>query len=181
MPPLLCQAPLELHVWGCCPLHCVVPGTQTPVHAPATQAWPVHADAVPHWPVESQVWTPLLLVHCRAPGAQAPVQAPETHAWLVHRVGVPQTPAEPQTCTLSFGPHCVAPGVQAAQAPATQTGVPPLHALAVLQLPVASHVWTPLPEQRVAPGVHTPEQQALAPPSHPVVPHTKGQPVKLPH
>ena len=44
----LCQVPVELHVCGVRELHCLVPGTQTPVHAPFTQAEFTHAAAAPH-------------------------------------------------------------------------------------------------------------------------------------
>jgi hypothetical protein len=61
------------------PEHCVVPGTQTPVQAPAAHAAFVHGCAVPHVPVKSQVCTasPEQRV---APGVQTPVQAPDTQA-----------------------------------------------------------------------------------------------------
>ena len=61
------------------PEHCVVPGTQTPVHAPATQAAFEQGWAVLHVPVRSQVCTasPEQRV---APGVHTPVQAPDTHA-----------------------------------------------------------------------------------------------------
>jgi hypothetical protein len=45
------------------PEHCTVPGVQTPVHAPLTQAWLEHAAPFCHAPVAEQVcgWFPL---HC---------------------------------------------------------------------------------------------------------------------
>jgi hypothetical protein len=36
--PLFCQWPDGSHFCGCCPVHCVAPGVQLPVHAPATHA-----------------------------------------------------------------------------------------------------------------------------------------------
>jgi hypothetical protein len=35
--PVLCQEPAALHVWGCCPVHCIAPGVQLPEHKPALQ------------------------------------------------------------------------------------------------------------------------------------------------
>jgi hypothetical protein len=61
------------------PEHCVVPGVQTPMQAPAEHAAFVHGCAVPHVPVRSHVWTasPEQRVE---PGVHAPVQVPVTHA-----------------------------------------------------------------------------------------------------
>jgi hypothetical protein len=36
--PALVQLPLESHVCGCWPLHCLAPGVHVPVHAPPTHA-----------------------------------------------------------------------------------------------------------------------------------------------
>jgi hypothetical protein len=41
------------------PEHCVVPGTQTPVHEPLTHAEFVHATGDPHVPVALHVSIPL--------------------------------------------------------------------------------------------------------------------------
>jgi hypothetical protein len=68
-----------LHVSTPLPEHRVALGTQTPVHAPLTQAELVQAEAVPHVPLDVQVCTPLP-EHWTAPGTQTPVQAPLTHA-----------------------------------------------------------------------------------------------------
>jgi hypothetical protein len=51
----LCHVPVELQVWGVRPLHCFVPGAQTPVQAPLTQAEFMHATAAPHWPLALHV------------------------------------------------------------------------------------------------------------------------------
>ncbi len=45
-----------------------------------------------------------------------------------------------------------------------------LHATALLHWPFAAHDWTPLPEQFVCPGPHTPVQLAVAPDSIQVFP-----------
>jgi hypothetical protein len=61
------------------PEHCVVPGVQTPVQAPATHAAFEHGIALLHVPVRSQVCTPLP-EHRVAPGLHTPVQVPLTQA-----------------------------------------------------------------------------------------------------
>ena len=75
----------------------MVPGAQTPVHAPLTQA-SVHAVARPQRPLLLQVST-ALPEHWVAAGAHTPVHAPFTQAELVHAVAVAHWPFEPQACT----------------------------------------------------------------------------------
>jgi len=55
--PTFCHAPLESHVCGCGPLHCLVVGEHTPVQVPLAAAQ-TNLHAAPssaHWPVRSQV------------------------------------------------------------------------------------------------------------------------------
>jgi hypothetical protein len=61
------------------PEHCVVPGVQTPMQAPAEQAAFVQGCAAAQVPVASQVCTasPEQRV---APGLHTPVHVPVTHA-----------------------------------------------------------------------------------------------------
>ena len=48
-----------------------------------------------------------------------------------------------------------------------------VHSAGLLQVPVALHVWTPLPEQRVVPGAQTPVHP---PETHACDPHGAGVP-----
>jgi hypothetical protein len=74
----------------------VVPGGQTPVQAPATQAWFEHAVGSLQVPIAVQVSTPLP-EHWVAPGLQTPMHAPAMQAWFEHGVTlVDQVPSEPQ-------------------------------------------------------------------------------------
>jgi hypothetical protein len=65
------QLPLALQVWTPFPEHCVLPGAQTPLQPPDTQAWLPQSIGEPHWPVESQISTPLP-EHRVAPEEQGP-------------------------------------------------------------------------------------------------------------
>ena len=63
--------------------------------------------------------------------------------------------------TAELPEHCVAPGLHAPwhdAAPPLTTHAEPVHATAVPQFPVPSHVCTPWPEHRVEPGTHWPTQ-----------------------
>jgi hypothetical protein len=80
-----------LQVWGCCALHCALPGVQVPVHMPLTHAWFTHATAVFQLPPLLQVCT-LLPEHDTAPGVHVPVHTPATHAELVQADTVPHCP-----------------------------------------------------------------------------------------
>jgi hypothetical protein len=73
------HTPLELHVCTALPEHCVEVGTQTPVHAPFTQAEETHGVLLPQAPLDEQVST-LFPLHCVAFGVQTPTQLPLTHA-----------------------------------------------------------------------------------------------------
>lgn len=73
------QAPLDEHVCVASPTHCVVVGTQTPVHAPVTHAEATQGNAAPHCPLLEHVSTPLF-EHVLSPGLQLPVQPPLTQA-----------------------------------------------------------------------------------------------------
>jgi hypothetical protein len=86
--PLLCHAPLELQIWGCCELHRTALGTHDPWHAPLTHAELLHATAEPQLPFDWHVCTPLP-EHCVAPGVHDPVHAPLTHAELLHATAEP--------------------------------------------------------------------------------------------
>jgi hypothetical protein len=55
----LTQFPVASQVWGVSPLHPLLLGVQTPVHAPLTHAEAAHVAAAPHWPLVEQVSTPL--------------------------------------------------------------------------------------------------------------------------
>jgi hypothetical protein len=75
-----CHDPAAEQVCGCCPLHWVCPGAQTPWHEPDTHVWSLQA-----LPVLTQA--PALLqvcgcwpLHCALPGEHEPVHAPLTHA-----------------------------------------------------------------------------------------------------
>jgi hypothetical protein len=74
------------------PEHCVVPGTHTPVHAPATHALFTQAVVPPNVPFDWQVWT-LLPEQVVCPGAHTPVHVPFTQVWLLHAVPAVQAPA----------------------------------------------------------------------------------------
>jgi hypothetical protein len=113
------QVPVELHVSMSTPLHCVVPGTHPPSHAPLTHALLLHGTAAPHSPPEPQVSTPLPL-HCVVVGAQLPTHAPALHAPLVQGTAVPHWPLLPQVSTPLFT-HCTVSGEQA------PVQLPPLH------------------------------------------------------
>jgi hypothetical protein len=54
--PVFCHVPSLPQICGCCPLHRVAPGAQTPWHVPLTHAW--FEQAAPllfHVPVLSHV------------------------------------------------------------------------------------------------------------------------------
>jgi hypothetical protein len=70
-------------------MHCVVPGVQTPVHAPATHALLLQGVALPQAPLALQVCTPLP-EHWVDPGAQLPTQPPFTQAALAQSMAAPQ-------------------------------------------------------------------------------------------
>jgi hypothetical protein len=125
------------------------------MQAPETHAWLTQVLGELHVPLPEHVSTPLL-THCTAPGVHDPVHAPETHAWLVQVDGLLQVPPFEQVSTPLLA-HCLAPGEHATHAPLRHTGVEPPHAVALPQLPVASHVCTSVPSEHcVAPGLQTP-------------------------
>lgn len=68
----LVHCPLELHVCGILPEHCVAPGEHTPVHAPLAHTY-WQLTGLPHCPFEPHV-SALLPEHCVAPGLQTPEQ-----------------------------------------------------------------------------------------------------------
>jgi hypothetical protein len=70
---------LVSHVLTPLPEHCVLPGVQTPVHAPDTHAWFVQDAALTHVPAELHVCSPPP-EHREALGAHIPVHAPDAHA-----------------------------------------------------------------------------------------------------
>jgi hypothetical protein len=72
-----------------------VPGTQTPVHAPPTQADETHAVLLPQAPPDEHVST-LLFTHRVAFGVHTPVQLPPTHAWFEQAVVFCQLPPASQ-------------------------------------------------------------------------------------
>jgi hypothetical protein len=141
----------------------VLPGAQTPVQAPFTQACAPQDTGVPQLAPVPHVCTALFPEHCVAPGLQGPVH------WalgelpvqlLLHATAVPQVPSFWHCCT-ELAWHSVALGAQTpVQVPIEQAYGQPL---GVLQLPAESHVWMALPEHWTAPGVHTPVQ---APDTH---------------
>jgi hypothetical protein len=150
------QAPQAQPEQVCVPyvLHgCAEPSTQTP--------WPAQPPLVCQEPVGVQVCTSSpQLPHGTGfvwPGAQLPVHAPLTHAWFSH-VGplFCQVPLAPQVCGC-WPLHCVWPGPQLPEhIPLTHVEL--VQVVELPQVPVAVHVWTPLPdvEHWVAPGVHEP-------------------------
>ena len=74
---VVCHTPLESQVCvdSDAGSHRVVPGTQTPTHAPPKQAFVVHGAVSFQVPVGSQAWT-VCPEHCVVPGEQVPVQTP---------------------------------------------------------------------------------------------------------
>ena len=78
------HCPLSSHVWTPLPEHFDRPGTQTPVHAPLTQADATHAVDGAQFPMVSQVSTPLVCEQRVFCGSQVPVHCPETQAWSEH-------------------------------------------------------------------------------------------------
>jgi hypothetical protein len=143
------QLPVASQVWTPAPEHCVVPGTQTPVHLPATQAVPAHAMPAPQAPLAVHVSTLLPCgEHCVVPGAHEPVQAPATHASSPQSMAMPQMPVDPQTST-PLPSHCAAPGAH--------PGVPPSPASDALSAlpssPAESAVESAPWESTVASGV----------------------------
>jgi hypothetical protein len=158
--------PSDPQVWTPLPEHFAVPGMQTPPQAPLTQAY-WHPVAAPHAPVESQIWTPFAkppsptAPHCVLPGAQTPwhdaVVPVVTHAWLLQATALPHWPAEQDWTELPE--HWDVPAVQVpVHCPAEHA--PLAHGRVVPQLPLASHVCTPVPMHWTAPGVHAPPQAA---------------------
>jgi sulfur dioxygenase len=134
------------------PVHCVVPGVQTPVQAPDTQAAFEHACAADHVPVASHVCT-ASPEHRVEPGTHAPVHAPMTHAYG-QALPVSQAPLALHVWTPSPA-HWVVPGEHApTHAPETHACV--VQGTGVPQLP-DSHDCTPLPEHSVALPEHGPE------------------------
>jgi hypothetical protein len=130
------HAPLVSHVWTPFPAHCLLPGVQTPVHAPLTQADDAQVAAAPHCPFVSHVWTPLLK-HWTEPGVQTPVHAPPTQAWFAQAAPLCQIPVGPHVWGVS-PLHCFAPAVQLPEhEPPLQT---PAHAAPLTHVPVASQV-----------------------------------------
>jgi hypothetical protein len=87
------QVPFDWQVCTPLPEHCVVPGTHTPVHAPATHALFTQAVVPPKVPFDWQVWT-LLPEQVVWVGAHTPVQVPPTHVWLLHAVPTVHDPEE---------------------------------------------------------------------------------------
>jgi hypothetical protein len=92
---------------------------------------------------------------------------------LVHAVAAPQVPIALHVSTDVTLEHWVAPGVHdPTHAPWTHAWL--VQATAIPQLPVESHVCTPLPEHWVAPGEHEPEhapETHAAPEQATAVPH----------
>lgn len=110
----------------------VVPFTQLPV--------PPHVCVV----------LPLQLVW---PGPQTPVHDPLTQVWFEQVVPLTQAPPLHDCVVLPL--HCVWPGAQEpTQKPPLQVWL--VQAAGAPQVPLASQVWTPLPEHCLAPGVHDP-------------------------
>jgi hypothetical protein len=74
-------------------MHCVVPGSQDPVHDPLTHADAAHGIPAPHAPVAEHVCTLLPCGEQRvAFGAQEPAHAPETQARSPQSAAAPQVP-----------------------------------------------------------------------------------------
>jgi hypothetical protein len=100
--PLVCQAPVVLHVCVSVPqlpqgTGVVCPGAHFPVHAPFTQVWPTHATGVPHWSFDPHVCTPFP-EHCSCPVTHVPAHTPPAQLPLAHATGAPHCPPT-QICT----------------------------------------------------------------------------------
>jgi hypothetical protein len=112
----LTQLPFESHCCGCVPVHCLLPGTQDPLHTPAPEQTNGQSVPLVQLPVLSQTccWLP---THCLAPGVQT-VQAPERQTVVQVSVSC-QLPFKSQVCTVPgvLGLHCLAPGAHVVQAP----------------------------------------------------------------
>lgn len=113
---------------------------------------------IPHGHCTTGLHSPRLLHTClplpsqrRAPGTQFPVHVPYRHAYG-QATGAVKCPVESQVCPAPLS-HTLSPGAQtpwhtpAMQVWETQSVVP-------LHRPFEPHVWTPLPEHRVAPSEH---------------------------
>ncbi len=99
------------HVSTPLPEQIVCPGAQTPVHAPATQAWLEHAVAFCQVPVALQFWGCWPL-HCTWPGAHTPWHVPAEQVWFEHAEPLLcQAPPVLQVCGCC-PLHCTAPGTQ---------------------------------------------------------------------
>ena len=89
------HVPVALHVSTPLFEHCVVPCTQTPLHAPPTHVDAEHATGEPHVPVVLHVSTPLP-EHVVDPGLHEPLHWPAVHT-LAHGLALPHPPFASQT------------------------------------------------------------------------------------
>jgi len=73
------QVPFDEQVCVELPEHCLLVGTQVPVHVEFTHADATHGLSLPHTPDAEQVWM-LLPEHCFELGMHEPTHAPLTQA-----------------------------------------------------------------------------------------------------
>jgi hypothetical protein len=117
----------------------------------------MHATAAANVPFAWQVCCALVVAHCVELGVHMPAQTPLTHAWLTQGTGVSNVPVLLQVCVALLLAHSTVPGEH------VPVHAPPTHAMllqgtAPPKRPFAPQVCTPLPEQRVSLGPHSPAQ-----------------------
>jgi hypothetical protein len=175
--------PLVSHVCALLPEHCFCPGVHDPLHIPPTQVPLPHATGLPYCPHAPHVSTPPD-AHCACPGVHAGVVGHEhvpqaqlavqvcvpyvLHPCVVVGTHAPWPEQLPLLCQLPVDVHvwvsipqlphgtgCVCPGAHMpTHAPARQ--VWSTHAWGAAHIPSPPQVCTPLPEQRICPGVQLP-------------------------
>ncbi len=149
------QLPAALHISTPLFTHWVLLGVHaTQVLLRHTEAAPEQVVVVAQLPVASHVWMALPR-HCVVPAVQVPAHAPEMHVRLVQGTGALQLPEALHVSTPLFT-HWVAGATHATQVLFSQRGVAPEQVVVVVQVPLALHDWTEVPEHRVWPGPHSP-------------------------
>ena len=148
------HCPLESHTSPVCPLHRVLPGSQTPAQVPPTQAY-THGGPGCQFPLASQLCV-VLPSHCVLPGVQTPVHDAAAQTYWHFSVVIHELPE--QVCT-NVPLHCLVPSAQeSTHAPAlhrTGHGVEPCHT------PFPSHVCGTPSLHCTAPGWQAPWQVPL--------------------
>lgn len=154
------QLPAALHVWTPLPEHWVLPGAQTPVHPPATQAWLPQSIGAPQAPVPSQTST-AFPAHWVAPAMQGPAASAETSLGpsSVWSSAAPTVVSAPPPSDPS-SPERVLSGAPSA---APSSPMPPL--LPGLPASPPSYV-TPRPVLVVAPPQAAARLAAMTPPTN---------------